>query len=99
MSEVLERQTNKQEVKPPSLWNVIFINDDFTTFDFVMIVLIGIFNKSEEEAFVLTKKIHENGKAIVAQYSKDVAETKRDFALKYAKQEEHPLNIILEENL
>ena len=98
MSELLEKQTNKQAVKPPAMWNVIFVNDDFTTFEFVQVVMMAIFNKSTEQAYILTKSVHESGKAVVGQYSKDIAETKRDMAIEFAKEEGHPLNILLEQN-
>jgi ATP-dependent Clp protease adaptor protein ClpS len=97
MSELLDKQTNKQAVKPPAMWNVIMLNDDFTTFEFVMLVLMGVFNKGQEEAFVLTKSIHESGKAVIGQYPKDIAETKREMAMMIAQQEEHPLQIVIEQ--
>lgn len=97
MSELLDKQTNKQAVKPPKMWNVVFVNDDFTTFEFVMVCLMCIFNKTEEQAFAITKAIHESGKGIVGQYSKDMAETKTQMAIEFAREREHPLHIEMEQ--
>lgn len=98
MSELLEKQTNKQQIKPPAKWNVVFVNDDFTTFEFVVICLMAVFNKSEEEAFALTRKVHEAGKAIITQLPKDIAETKREMAIALARSQEHPLVVDLEQS-
>lgn len=97
MSEILDKQTNKQSVKTPAMWNVIMLNDDFTTFEFVMSILMGIFNKGQEEASVITKTIHDSGKAVIGQYSKDIAETKCEMAMMIAREEEFPLQVILEQ--
>ena len=97
MSELLEKQTNKQAVKPPKLWSIIFVNDDFTTFEFVMFCLTNIFNKTEEQAFAITKDIHEKGKGVVGQYTKEIVETKQQMAIELARQNDHPLHVVIEE--
>ncbi len=98
MSEIFEKQIEKQKIKPPQMWNVIMLNDDFTTFEFVMACLIQIFNKTEQQAFMITQQIHESGKGIVGQYPKDIAETKKEYAMAFARQEKHPLNVTIEPN-
>ncbi len=97
MANLLEKQKEEQKVKPPIMWNVVFHNDDFTTFEFVIACLMYFFNKNAEQAFVLTKQVHEAGKAIIGTYPKDLAETKKELALDFAKEQEHPLNITLEQ--
>ncbi|NCQ52165.1 ATP-dependent Clp protease adaptor ClpS [archaeon] len=98
MSNILENRKEKLALKPPSMWNVVFINDDFTTFEFVMICLITIFNKSEDEAFKITNKIHIDGKCIVGHYTKDMAQTRQMMAIEFAKSQEYPLQVELEES-
>jgi ATP-dependent Clp protease adaptor protein ClpS len=97
MSEIFEKQIEKQKIKPPQMWNVIMLNDDFTPFDFVMACLMQIFNKSAQEAFKITQDIHNSGKGIVGQYPRDIAETKKEYAMAFARQEQHPLNVIIEQ--
>lgn len=79
MSSIIEKKNNKNllKIKKPPLYNIIFYNDDVTTFDFVVLILMEIFNKDVEEATALTIKIHENGKSIVAQYPYEIAITKK----------------------
>lgn len=90
--EVLERQ----EVKTPRRFKVIFFNDNFTSFEFVILVLIKFFNKSEMEAVFLTKKVHEEGKAIAGLYPKQIAETKIKQVTKEAEINGFPLKVIME---
>lgn len=97
MSEIFEKQTEKQKIKPPQMWNVIMFNDDFTTFEFVMACLVQIFNKSQQDAFKITETIHKSGKGIVGKYPRDIAETKKEYALAFARQEEHPLHVEIQE--
>ena len=86
----------KQEVKVPKRYKVIFLNDNYTPFEFVILVLIKIFNKSEVEAVFLTKKVHEDNKAIVAVYPKQIAETKLKEVNKEAELNQFPLKVIME---
>lgn len=96
MSEIIEKETIKQALKPPVMWNVVFINDDFTPFDFVIYCLIDIFAKTQEQAEMIASDIHTKGKGIVGQYSKDIAQTKQDDAVNFARSMEHPLNVQIE---
>jgi len=84
-------------LKKPSQWSVIFLNDDVTTMDFVVSLLIDFFDKNFESATDLMLTIHVKGKAVVGIYSKDIAETKRYLALQRCQQENFPLRIELEE--
>lgn len=67
----------KIEVKRPSQYNVIFYNDDYTPFAFVEEVLVKIFNKSKQQAEQIAMKVHQEQKAIVATYPKEIALTKK----------------------
>lgn len=96
MSHLMEKQSEKQAVKPPQMWTVVLINDDFTTFEFVMGCLITVFNKNEQEAFQITTQVHQQGKGVVGIYTKDIGESKVAIAQQFALQEAHPLMILLE---
>ncbi len=98
MSEQLEKEVVKQKMEPPKMWNVVMINDDFTTVEFVIACLICVFNKSESQAAKITMDIHQKGKGIVGQYSHEIAETKKAMATAFAIEQGHPLKIELEPN-
>lgn len=80
-------------IKEPSVYNVIFHNDDFTPMDFVTLILIHIFFKDEIEAETLMMKVHNEGKAIVGRYSYDIAMTKATDATNIARKNGFPLRI------
>jgi ATP-dependent Clp protease adaptor protein ClpS len=65
-------------MKPPSKFNVVLYNDNHTTFEFVILILMTIFHKSFEEASALAVYIHENGKGIAGTYGQEIAIQKRD---------------------
>ena len=65
-----------EKLEEPPRYKVIFLNDDFTPMDFVAQVIYNFFNKTEDESINLTYEIHNNGKAVVGIYPKDIAETK-----------------------
>lgn len=97
MAESIEKEAIKQEIKPPRMWNVIFLNDDYTTFDFVIAILVKVFQKGMEDAERIATEIHQKGRGVVGQYTFDVASTKQAMALEYAKHFEQPLQVLLEQ--
>ena len=96
MSDLLEKEKQKQAIKPPTLHNVVFLNDDFTSFEFVVDCLVSIFGKTEEQATMLAKSIHNSGKAVVGTYTKDIAITKQSKTMDIAQRREFPLQVIVE---
>jgi ATP-dependent Clp protease adaptor protein ClpS len=94
------KTTNKIEVRndlaPPSLYNVIFMNDDVTTMEFVIVVLASIFGYTEEEALTLCKKIHEDGAGVVAIYPYELAEQKALESTLMARNNSFPLMVKIE---
>jgi ATP-dependent Clp protease adaptor protein ClpS len=81
----------------PSMWKVIFHNDDVTPMQFVTQILIEIFNKTEDQAVNLCKTIHEKGKGVVAVYPFDIAETKSLEATEVARSNSYPLKVSIEQ--
>ena len=83
----------KIELDEPGLYDVIFLNDNVTTQDFVVKVLKQIFNKSQDEATVIMKKIHKDGQGTVGSYVHEVAEQKGIETTLLARQEGMPLQV------
>jgi|TARA_R100000084_G_scaffold82141_1_gene38198 ATP-dependent Clp protease adaptor protein ClpS len=81
----------------PSMWKVLFHNDDVTPMQFVTQVLIEIFNKTEDQAVNLCKSIHEKGKGVVGVYPYDIAETKSSEATEVARSNNYPLKVTVEQ--
>ena len=92
-----ERTTERQKAPPPSRYQVIGLNDDFTSMEFVLDILISHFNKSAEAAGQIMLEIHNNGKGVCGgPYSKDAAETKIEAVHVLARREGHPFQLVCE---
>ena len=94
-----ESQSDVQEeieVLEPSLYSVFLLNDDFTTQDFVIQVLVQFFYKSESEANIIMLKVHSSGRGLCGTYTKDVAETKVYLVHQAAKENHFPLKCSME---
>ena len=91
---VVERRT--QRTKPPRMYQVVMLNDDYTPMEFVVVVIQEFFNKDRETATQIMLKIHLDGKGVCGVYSRDVAATKVDQVLEAAKQHGHPLQCVSE---
>jgi len=83
----------KVKIEEPGLYDVIFLNDNITTQEFVVRVLKQIFNKTQEQADSIMKKIHTDGQGIVGSYVHEVAEQKGIETTLLARQEGMPLQI------
>ena len=93
-SVVLERVPEK--VKPPGMFQVVMLNDDYTPMEFVVVVIQEFFGKDLEAATQIMLKIHLDGKGVCGVYSKDVAATKVDQVLDAAHKAGHPLKCLSE---
>jgi ATP-dependent Clp protease adaptor protein ClpS len=93
-SVVLERRT--QKVKPPQMYQVVMLNDDYTPMEFVVGIIQEFFSKDLEEATRIMLKIHLDGKGVCGVYTKDVAATKVDRVLDAAHKAGHPLQCVSE---
>lgn len=90
------KNRSRGKVIPPSRYDVVFHNDDFTTMEFVIQVLQEVFFKNEIQAITLMMAVHRKGKAKVATYKYDVAISKKEKAEMRARQEGFPLKITVE---
>ena len=93
-SVVLERRP--QKTKPPQMYQVVLLNDDYTPMEFVVVVIQEFFNKDRETATQIMLKIHLDGKGICGVFSKDVAATKVDQVTEAARKNGHPLQCVSE---
>ena len=94
-SSVKERTTDK--VKEPEQYNVIMLNDDFTTMEFVVEVLTDIFHKDRVTAEALMMRVHQEGKAVIGKYPYDIAVTRVKKALARAREQGFPFRMTVEE--
>lgn len=84
-------------LKLPPLYQVVLLNDDFTPMDFVVAVVQRFFSKSREQATQIMLKVHTEGKGVCGVYPKDIASTKVDQVVAFARQHQHPLQCVMEE--
>lgn len=91
---VAERKTAR--VKPPSLFQVVMLNDDYTPMEFVIRVLQQFFQHDLETATLIMLKIHHEGRGVCGVYTRDVAATKVELVLAAARRDQHPLQCIME---
>lgn len=87
----------KTKIKPISLFQVLLLNDDYTPMDFVVQVLIQLFNKSEAEAEEICMTVHRNGQGVAGVYTKEIAETKAAETIRAARAHGHPLKAVAQE--
>ena len=88
---------SKQDVKKPPLYKVVLHNDDYTTMEFVVLVLREVFNRSEIDAIRIMLHVHVRGAGIAGVYTYEVAETKAAKATELARAQEFPLLCTVEE--
>lgn len=90
-------EKNNIKEKTPKKYKVIMYNDDFTTMEFVIAVLMDIFNKNIEEANSIMMEVHNNGKGIAGVYPFDIAISKLNKAQTLARKEGFPFKLTVEE--
>jgi ATP-dependent Clp protease adaptor protein ClpS len=91
---VVERKTAR--TKPPRMFQVVLLNDDFTPMEFVVMVLQHYFKHDLDTATHIMLKIHHEGRGVCGVFSKDVASTKVELVLAAARRAGHPLQCIME---
>ena len=96
MSQV-ETKSSKQSLKLPNRFDVLLLNDDYTSMDFVVEVLKRFFHKEFLAAEAIMLKIHIDGEAVCGSYSYDVAQTKVKQVIGYSRENDQPLMAVLRE--
>jgi len=92
-------KTSNPKIKTPKRFDVILLNDDYTTMEFVVEVLRQFFHKEFQAAEAIMFKIHIDGEAVCGTYSYDVAQTKVTQVIDYSRQNDQPLMCVLRELL
>ena len=87
---------DRQQVEEPPLYKVLLHNDDYTTMEFVIIILQSIFHLDEASATEVMLNVHKKGIGVAGIYTREVAETKVTLACDLAKEKGHPLKCTME---
>lgn len=87
------REDTRTKVRIPRQYQVLIYNDDFTPMDFVVQVLVEIFEKEESEAVELMLSVHRGSRAVAGIYPRDIARTKAAEAVEWAREEGYPLKV------
>lgn len=85
------------ETEEPKLYKVLLHNDDYTSMEFVILVLKKFFAKNETDAYKIMLDVHQQGVGVAGIYSYEVAETKSMHVNQFAKSNEYPLKSSIEE--
>lgn len=93
---ILTESRNEQRVEHPRMWRVLLHNDDYTTQDFVVMVLETVFRKPRGEAFTIMMSVHRSGVGVAGIFTRDVAETKIRTTRQMAEEQEFPLLVTME---
>src|SRR5687767_15573498 len=89
-------EAKKSRTKPPSMFKVMLLNDDYTPMDFVVLVLQKFFLLSRERATQVMLKVHREGMGVCGIYPNDVATTKVQQVAAYSRKHQHPLQCVME---
>ena len=89
-------EKTRDEVAEPRMYKVLLHNDDYTTMEFVVEILMFVFNKSEEESARIMLNVHRKGTGICGIYTYEIAETKVNTVLALAKEKDFPLKCTME---
>ena len=91
-------EAEKAKLKPPPMFKVMLLNDDYTPMDYVVVVLQTVFAMSREQATQVMLKVHRDGMGVCGIYTREVAATKVEQVIELAKSHQHPLQCTMEEN-
>ena len=92
---ILERK--EQALKPPAMYKVVLLNDDYTPMEFVVMILQQYFSRDRETATQIMLTVHREGKGVCGIYTRDIAATKVELVSTHARQAGHPLQCAMEE--
>ena len=91
-------EAKRSKLAPPPLYTVVLLNDDFTPMDFVVLVLQKFFSMDRERALQIMLKVHMEGRGVCGVYPRDIAATKVEQVSTFARENQHPLACVMEEN-
>jgi ATP-dependent Clp protease adaptor protein ClpS len=86
----------ERKLQKPRMYKVLLHNDDYTTREFVVAVLMSVFYRSESEALAIMLHVHNNGVGVAGVYPHDIARTKIQKTEALAREHEYPLRLSME---
>lgn len=92
----IPQAATKSRLKRPRLYKVILLNDDYTTMEFVVLILQHVFHHGEASSQAIMLSIHKTGAGVAGIFTHEVAETKVQQVLELAQQNEYPLQCTME---
>jgi len=96
--DLLDKEKAKNKVEPPKKYKVVYHNDNFTPMELVVISLVAIFYRSNQDAFQIMMHVHEKGKGIAqGDLSKEIAETKCNRVVQWFREQGYPLLATIEQ--
>ena len=90
-------EAKKAKLKPPPMFKVMLLNDDYTPMEFVVVVLQKFFAMTRERATQVMLKVHREGIGVCGVYPRDVASTTVQLVASYSRKHQHPLQCVMEE--
>jgi ATP-dependent Clp protease adaptor protein ClpS len=91
-------EAERTKLAPPPLFKVLLLNDDYTPMNFVVTVLQKFFSMNREQATRTMLKVHNEGRGLCGVYPRDIATTKVEQVATFARENQHPLVCVMEEN-
>lgn len=85
-----------EAVRPPPMYQVVLLNDDFTPMEFVVALLEQVFRMPRARAIQVMLEVHQKGRAVCGVFTREVAETKVSQVLTLARDNDHPLLCVAE---
>ena len=89
-------EESKPELKRPSMYKVLLLNDDFTPMDFVVHILEKFFSMERHKATQVMLSVHTEGQGVCGIFTRDIAETKVTQVNEYSRKHQHPLLCTME---
>ncbi len=93
---VIDKSDTREGLKQPPLYKVVFVNDDYTSMEFVVAVLIGEFRHPESVAQRIMMDVHQKGKGVAGVFTREIAETKAVKTMSLARKSDYPLEVTIE---
>jgi ATP-dependent Clp protease adaptor protein ClpS len=93
---VITETQSEQKLDKPRMYRVLLHNDNYTTMEFVVFVLVTVFHKDETQAVQVMLNVHNKGVGVAGIYSREVAETKMETVVSMARDAEFPLQCSME---
>lgn len=93
---ITQNPRHTTEFRPPSKWNVVFLNDDTTPMDYVIKVLMGVYGHSTASAEDIMLSVHHAGKGVAGTYSHEIAEQKSEETMADSRSYGYTLQVIIE---